>query len=238
MINKWLAILLFLTVTARGYAQDRKNLQGRVIATGSPAQNIFIINKNTGTEVKSASDGTFTIPAKIGDRITAYSNTTQVREFAITAHSFSQNPYTIEIDPIGTDLDEVVVTGVTSESLGLVPKNQEQFTPAERKLLTAGSGRMNPMGLDPIINALSGRTKMLKKAFESELKETLAKKINSLFTDEEFERFGLTKETAKGFIFYIVEDIRLKDAVKAGNTEMVRLLLLELADKYTKLQAE
>jgi len=238
MINKWLAILLLLTVTTRGYTQQRKNLQGRVIAAGSPAQNIFIINKSTGDEVRSATDGAFTISAKVGDRLTVYSNATKVREFAITASAFTDAPYTLEVDPLGTELSEVVVTGVTSESLGLVPKNQERFTPAEKKLLTASSARMNPMGLDPIINAISGRTKMLKKALEAERKEILADKINELFTDDDMAGFGLPKETARGFIFYIVEDARVTDAVHAGNAELVRLLLLELAKKYTKLQAE
>lgn len=246
MINKWLAILLFLTVTTRGYTQERKNLQGRVVAAGNPAQNIFIINKNTGTEVKSASDGVFTIPAKIGDRITAYSNTAQVREFAITANSFSQNPYTIEIDPIGTDLDEVVVTGITSESLGLVPKNQKKNTQMERKLYTTGEFKPSmllgllggSMPLDPLINAINGRTQRVRKELQIERQQLMAEQINNLFTDDELVSFGLPAQTARGFIFYIVEDIRLADSVKAGNTEMVRLLLVELADKYTKLQAE
>lgn len=238
MINKWLAILLLVTACITANAQERKNLQGRVIASGSPVQNIFIINKNTGTEVKSTTDGSFTIPVKEGDRLTAYSNTTKVREFAITAHSLAHSPYILEVEPIGTDLDEVVVTGVTSESLGLVPKNQEQFTPAEKKLLTASSYRMNPQGLDPIINAISGRTKMLRKALDAEHKENLAKKINDLFTDDDLVGFGLPAETARGFIFYLVEDTRVTDAMKAGNTEMVRLLLMELAEKYAKLQSE
>lgn len=238
MVNKWHAILLLLTVTLPAQAQDRKNLQGRIIASGNPARDIFVINKNTGIEVKSAADGSFTLPVKTGDRLTAYSSSTKVREFAVTAYTLTQNPYILEVDPAGTELQEVVVTGITSESLGLVPKNQEQFTPAEQKLATAGSPRMNPMGLDPVINAISGRTKMLKKALEAEHKELLAQKINNLFTDNELAGFGLPKETARGFIFYIVEDTRLTDAVKANNNEMVRLLLMELAEKYAKLQAE
>jgi len=229
---KKLLTILFLTFCTLLSAQDRRALKGRIVAGGAAAPGIFVINKTTGAEVKSGNDGSFSLPARTGDKLTVYSNATVVREFAVTENSFTQNPYTLEVDPKATELDEVVVNGVSEENLGLVPKGQKQYTPAERRLKTARSG----MGLDQLINILSGRMKMLKQALATERKEALMESIDGLFTDEELSGLGVPRDLARGFLFYAVEDHRLIEAIKDKNEAMVRLLLMELAEKYNKLQ--
>jgi hypothetical protein len=63
------------------------------------------------------------------------------------------------------ELKEVVVNdnaGINAENLGIVPHGQKTYTPAERKLYTAKS-----TSVDKLINAMSGRTSMLKKEMKS-----------------------------------------------------------------------
>ena len=48
-------------------------------------------------------------------------------------------------------------------ALGKVPEEVKQYSPVERKYTTATSGRLNPIGLDPLINLFSGRSALLKK---------------------------------------------------------------------------
>ena len=49
-------------------------------------------------------------------------------------------------------LKEVIVfqyKNINAVALGIISKNQRGYTPAERKLATTSSGRLNPLGLDP-----------------------------------------------------------------------------------------
>ncbi|MFP9099448.1 hypothetical protein ACLI09_10365 [Flavobacterium sp. RHBU_24] len=233
MIKKWLAILLLL-LTASGYSQGRTDFHGVVNTSGAVAAGVFIINKTTGAEVKSDAKGAFTIPAKAGDQIVVYSTYTEVREFAVTAAALAANPYEMEVIPKATELKEVVITDMNPENMGLVPKGQKQYTVAERRLYTAKSG----MGLDQLINVLSGRMRMLKQAVATEKKQALMDSLDSLFTDEELAGFGLPRETARGFLYYAVEDPRVADAIKDNNESLVKLLLMELSQSYLKLQKD
>lgn len=233
MIKNWLAIALLL-FTAFGYSQGRTDFKGRVNAGGAAAGGVFIINKATGAEVKSDANGAFTIAARAGDQLVVYSNYTDVREFAVTTAALAQNPYVMEVNPKATELNEVVITDMNPENMGLVPKGQKQYTVAERRLKQAKSG----MGLELLINALSGRLKMLKQNAQTERKIALMENLDSLFADEELAGFGLPRETARGFLYYAVEDPRIADAIKDNNESLVKLLLMEISQSYLKLQKD
>jgi len=233
-MSRLLYIILLVSLTVS--AQTRQALRGKLVSGGAVVTGVFVINKTTGEETKTDANGIFTLNARNSDRLVVYSNTIEVREFAVTATALATNPYIMEVETKATELNEVVITDVNSEKLGLVPKGQKQYTPAERKLLTANSAKMNPMGLDPLINAISGRTKMLEKALDTEHKEMLAQKINDFFTDDDLKGFGLSQETARGFIFYIVEDARVADAIKENNPSLLKLILMEISQTYLKLQ--
>lgn len=224
---KWLTILLLACTTA--FCQERRPLAGKVIAGGAGIQDVFVINKATGNEVKTNNTGNFSIAARAGDRLAVYSAGVDAREFVISEASFKEVPYVLEVNSKSTELEEVVVQGstVTSESLGIVPKGQKKFTVAERRVFTATEGT------DALFNRISGRTKMLEKAAETEKKETVIDALNGLYTDPEVtEQFGIPAENVRAFMFYAAEDAPLAAAVKANNTSLVKLLMIDIAKKY------
>lgn len=233
MRNSLFTFLLCLPLLA--FSQDRKPLNGRVVADDEGVGGVFIINKATGTEKKSDAEGNFTIDAKPGDVITAYSNRTEVRDFAVSEQSFKEQPYVISINMQAYELDEVVVDKtLTPESLELVPEGQKQYTPAEKKLFTATSG----FGIDIILNAISGRTKMLKRAVETEKKEMLMEKIGNICTEEEImTEYKIPEEYIRGFVYYVVEDREFAAALRSGNDTMARFLMTGLAVKYREIIA-
>lgn len=233
MRNSLLFILFWLPLLA--FSQERQLLSGRIVAEGAGIADIFIINKATGAEKKSDAQGNFAIEAKPGDVLTAYSTKTEVRDFVLSAAAFREQPYVISVNIQAYQLEEVVVNKtVTSESLGLVPKGQKQYTPAERKLYTATSG----FGLDILLNAISGRTKMLKRALATEKKEVLMEKIGNICTEEEImTEYKIPEEHVKGFVYYIVEDKEFADAMNDKNYMMARFLMTGLSAKYRKIIA-
>lgn len=233
MRNSILYFLLCLPLLA---FSQRKNLNGRVVTDGAGIGGIYIINKSTGAEKKSDALGNFVIEARAGDVITAYSSKTEVRDFVINEKSFEEDPYIISINTRTYELDEVVVEKkVTSESLGLVPPGQKRYTPAERKLFAATSG----FGIDILLNALSGRTQMLKRALETEKKEMLLEMIGNVCTEEELRtEYKIPEEYTRGFVYYVVEDNEFANALRSGNDTMARFLMTGLATKYRKMLAD
>jgi len=232
-MNKWLTLLLFTCTTA--LCQERLPLVGRVLAGAMAAEGFFVINKATGAEVKTDAAGNFTLPAIAGDKIAVYSSKINVRDFTISDASFKEMPYMLEVEEKSYELEEVVIQGsaITSESLGIVPKDQKKYTVQERRIYTA------TQGTDALFNALSGRTSMLKKAAETEAKESVIERLNGMFTDQEIiDQFKIAAENTKGFIFYVAEDIQLANALKENNEGIIKLLLTGLAEKYLAASKE
>ncbi len=225
-MNKLLFLILLVCGTA--LCQEHKVLWGRVIAGGAGVPNVFVINKATGSEVKTDNGGNFSVAVKAGDKIAVYSSRVDVREFVISEASFNEKPYVVEVNLKSTELEEVIIQGqVTSQSLGIVTANQKQFTVAERRMFTATEGT------DALLNKISGRTQMLKKAYETEKKQTVIDNLNGIFTDIELtEQFGVPAENVKAFIFYAAEDLKLADAIKAENEDLIKLLMIDIAKNY------
>ncbi|MFP5438557.1 MAG: hypothetical protein ACLGH8_12265 [Bacteroidia bacterium] len=239
-----LLILIALFILYSATAQQ--DLRGRVISGDMVIPGIFVIDKRTGAETKTDGQGYFTLQAKPGDRIVVYGKAIEVREFIVTESSFAQSPYVMEAELKGTELGEVTVSRINPETLGLVPKGQKQYTPAERRLKTASEFKPQiafllmggiSMPFDPIINAITGRTKMLKKNLKVEGKITGVDKLGDLYTEDKIIRdFGIPAELANGFIYYAVEDAECAEALRRNNKEMVKLRLMVLSEKYLALQ--
>ena len=246
LMNRLLFLLLCIGVST--FAQERKPLQGRIVSGESAVTGVFVINKATGTETKTDATGNFTVAAREGDMLAVYGTGITVREFAVNAMAFAEVPYVMEVTINAYELKEVVIDKITPESLGLVPKNQKQYTPAERRLKTAsdldpqmGIGTMSGVSVsaDAIINAISGRTKMLKKALETENKEFAIAKLNGIYTEEQIvQDLKIPTEYVQGFLYYAVEDPECAAALKTKNNELAKFKLMGLAEKYNKLIAD
>ena len=243
-MNKWLYITLLIGTVA--FSQERKALPGRVVTGNQGVANVFVINKATGVEVKTNSTGNFSISAKAGDVIVVYSDKTDVRDFLISEASFKDNPYVLAVTYRPYELDEVVVSAsaITSESLNIVPKNQKQYTPAERKLYTAGDFKWidllqilgGSMPFDPVLNAINGRTKRMKEGVDIEKKEKAVTYVNGLYTEDEIVNgLKVPQGHVKGFVFYAMENTDVTSAIAANNEPLVRLLIIDAAAQYVKL---
>ena len=243
-MNKTITLLL-LVIAQHAFCQERKPLQGHVIAGEAVANGVYVINKTTGAEVKTDGKGNFTLPVKSGDALVVYSDRTDIREFAVNEFTFKEVPFVMAVNQKSYELNEVVIEQtLTSESLGLVPKNQLRRTVAERRLYTAGGMEVGvglgfSISLDAIINAITGRIKMLRKALDTERKEFAIAEFNGLYTDTEIrDELHIPEEYIKGFIYYAVEDPDCRQALRSKNDELSKLQILRLAPIYIALLEE
>lgn len=233
-MNKLLYILLFLSLTVS--AQKRQDFRGQVSSGGALVGGIFVINKTTGVETKTDANGVFSLDVRVGDRIVVFSDYTKVREFDISSKSFDEQPYKMEVEAKGTELDEVAVQGknLSEEEMGLVPEGQKQYTVAERRKRANRTVSLNQglnLGLDGV-----GRKKMLKENIKTEDKLTAVENLRKMYTPEEItEYYGIPADNVEGFMFYAAEDMACMQALKANSLSTARPQLKRLSQEYIKM---
>lgn len=247
---KWnftfLISLFFLVQLSIAQSDKEKWLKGQVTSGGNPVEGINITNTSTKANVLSDSQGTFSILAKEGDiLIFSAVNYENLRKF-IKVEEFKIGMIIVDLTPKRIQLDEVVVKdyhGISAENLGLIDKNFVRLTPAERRLQTAGDFKpIHLLGLlggmlavDPILNAINGRTKMLKKEVKVEKNEMLIAKLEGLFDDKYYiETLKIPEEYIRGFQYYCVEDPDFVRSINEKNKTMSMFLIVGLASDFNK----
>jgi len=237
-MNKFLYLLLLCSVSL--VAQTRQTLRGQVITAEAPLPDVFVINKTTGAETKTGTNGLFNVEARNGDRIAVYSERVDVREFEISDESFKKMPYVMEVQLKVNELKEVVVDGGTldPEAMGLVEQGQKQYTVAERRkranrTVTANQG-LN-LSIDAFSNKLNGRSKIIKQNVKTEQKLAALDNLRAMYTPEEItENFAIPADYVEGFLFYVNEDPDCFDALQANSRKLVKPHLQRLAPEYLK----
>ena len=237
-----LILLVVLSQISFGQIAGEKLLHGKIMVESGNVGGVTIINLVNEKTAISDGNGEFFILAKAEDLLVFSSVNLEYYRRIIDDEDFKVEVLTIKMTAIITELEEVIVNKhpeINAVSLGISLKGIKQYTPAERKLATASSAKLNPQGLDPLINAISGRTKMLKKELEVEKKERLLAYIGALFDDEYYrETLKIPANYIKGFQYYCVEEEEFAKSLRSKNKAMIKLLIVTLAEKYNKIIAD
>jgi len=223
------------------FAQEKGAVacRGKVNADMTNLEGIYVINLNTENAAITDAKGFFTINAKVGDSLLLSSVQFKSVTKAITSEDLS-SLFFVTMHPIMNELKEVVVKrpSVSAESLGIIPYGQKKYTPAERKYATASSGRLNPLGLDPLLNYFSGRTAMLKKELEVEKKEGYLVQLENLFDKNHYvNTLHIPSDYVKGFLYFAVENPKFTRVLKTKNRTSIEFLMSELAAQYNEIIA-
>ena len=237
-----LILLVVLSQISFGQIAGEKILHGKIMVESGNVGGVTIINLVNEKTAISDGNGEFFILAKAEDLLVFSSVNLEYYRRIIDDEDLKVEVLTIKMTAKITELEEVIVNKhpeINAVSLGISPKGIKQYTPAERKLATASSAKLNPQGLDPLINAISGRTKMLKKELEVEKKERLLAYIGALFDDEYYrETLKIPANYIKGFQYYCVEEEEFAKSLRSKNKAMIKLLIVTLAEKYNKIIAD
>lgn len=237
-------LILFVVLSQISFGQiaGEKLLHGKIMVESGNVGGVTIINLVNEKTAISDRNGEFFILAKAEDLLVFSSVNLDYYRRIIDDEDLKPEILTIKMTAKITELEEVIVNKhpeINAVSLGISPKGIKQYTPAERKLATASSAKLNPQGLDPLINAISGRTKMLKKELEVEKKERLLAYIGALFDDEYYrETLKIPANYIKGFQYYCVEEEEFAKSLRSKNKAMIKLLIVPLAEKYNKIIAD
>ncbi len=201
-------------------------LKAKIIAESQNLEGINVVNLNTGINAITEKFGYFSIKAKPNDILLI--SGIQINETSITLKQsdFNDKLFFIRLNPKINTLDEVVIKNYFT---GISTKGIKTYTPAERRLNEARSG----IGIGQLINAISGRTEMLKKELVVEKKQFLKQKLETLYENNFFtDVLKIKTEYVEGFKYFVLEDEKIASSVKDQNKSVTTLLLIEMAEKY------
>ena len=245
MKNNFIFILLlwFAVINANAQAID---IHGKISATDE-VDGIHIINKTASRFTISNADGTFVIPAKWNDTILFSGVSYQLKEIVVTRFMISSKQMPVYLEELVNALDEVVVgkilTGDLSSDiansgverdinffdLGISGYTGKPLTQSERRLKEAsglevtlggsvGGGGVG-MSLNPIINAITGRTKKLKEQVRLEHLDKCLHKIKANLSEIVFKENPLEEEYRPLFFYFCADDAQF-DALCKTNDEL------------------
>lgn len=160
----------------------------------------------------------------------------------VDSNDVLKSPLLINMKSRTNELEEVTVTDVSrinAVSLGIIPKEIKSLTLNERRLQTAGDFKwIHLLGLlggnlqvDPILNAINGRTKKLKRNI------LIEKKIQNIAILEGHRDYiknsmDLTDQQMGRLISLAVEEEKIQLVIDSNNDGQVQIFLLDTWMKY------
>lgn len=248
--NITLVILLFsVSQISLGQIVKSKEVEGQIFEDSSFVEGVNVVNNTTQATVVSDTNGKFSVVVTEGDVLIFSSVSLEPVKRRITSEDLSSGLLIIKMTAKNIELKEVIVnknTHITAENLGIISKGQKKYTPAERKLATAGDFKPvallgllgGSLDIDPIINKINGRTKKLKTNVAIEKKEHNIMQLGYLFEEEYYvDYLKIPSEYVRGFKFYIVENQYAGVLLEEKNKSKLALLMSELALKYKEIIA-
>ncbi|MGB7785290.1 MAG: hypothetical protein WBL27_04235 [Salinimicrobium sp.] len=240
-------ILLFLLLsTINLAAQERTPVSGTVTTEEFPLENVLI--KNISSEKFTVSDvsGRFLLKMAANDTIVLSHVGMQDLIKFISQEDLQQQPLLLKMLQEPEELREVEINGhpeINAVALGIIPKEIKTLTMNERRLKTAGDFKAKSLlgllfgsfPLDPVINAINGRTKRLKRniGIEKQQRNIAFLEMNAMnYMKDEMQ---LTDAQAQQLIDYIITDERLQDVLDLENEARLQFFL---QDAWYRLQNE
>ena len=208
-------LVFFSTI---GIAQSRKQIQGKIIVTDATPNHVLILNLNTEQEVRSNSEGLFVILVQPQDVLVFASENLNYKQKTIEQSEFDQNNFTVLMTSKPVVLDEVEIINnqkYNAVSLGILSKPAKSYTPMERRLKTAGDFKPihllgllgGSLQLDPIFNAINGKTKRLKKEILLERNLKRLENFKAFYPESELiEQIKINPEQVAEFTYTILNE--------------------------------
>ena len=205
MLRNRLLFITLISFSAISSAQTifSKKFQGKVYSADGDVAATHVLNTTTKKATITDIDGFFSIQVNLNDTLVFSAVQYKKKELIITAAILAQKILNIPLEESLTLLDEVIVTPynlsgdiakdlrvikteqvVTAQTIGLPNAYVRIPSKAERELFAATA---NPfMSFDPLINAITGRTKMLKKRLARDMVYSRTQRVKEFYPDSIF----------------------------------------------------
>ncbi|MEB8347348.1 carboxypeptidase-like regulatory domain-containing protein [Flavobacteriaceae bacterium KMM 6898] len=209
-----------------------KELEGRVLNESGDVAATHVMNTTTNRATITSVEGFFKIAAHLNDTLVFSAVQFKKKEVVVTQSILQSKSLFITMEDALTELDEVVVRPfylsgdiskdlesletepvVTASTLGLPNAYVIPMTQTERILNEATTGG-GIVPLNPILNGISGRTKMLKKRLEIEEKYARTDRVRAFFSDSLYvQNLKIPITKIDDFMYFCEADIAFSSLV-------------------------
>ena len=227
------------------YAQ-KVEIDGQVFGN-EDVENIHVINKSSKMFTTTNALGNFRISAKHRDTIQFTSVQYKTATVVVSYEMIQTKKMKVYLEENVNVLDEVLVGKVLTGELSSDIKNSDAerpidfydvgipgykgkpLTQSERRLQEARTVQPGMIPILPLINAISGRTKMLKERVRLETVSILANSIKDRIAQDFFSNYPLPETFREEFFLYCSEDpLFLQRCQNRSDIEIIEFL----AEKY------
>lgn len=238
------SILAFLFLCQAAFSQSVE-ISGKV-GSKIDVENIHVINKTAQVFTITNNKGEFKISASLNDTIIFSSIQHQPKMVVVDKNMVLFKAIKITLDEQVNELDEVVVGRVLTGNLlsdiknvkgdapinfydvGIPGYTGKPATQSERRLNEAITGA-GFIPLNPILNAISGRTKMLKNRIKLEEREALMQSIKGRLSKDFFMSNPLDEALKMDFFYFCADD---ENFIEYCQNETDFKILIFLRHKY------
>lgn len=231
--------LLFFTTL--GIAQPRKQIHGKISVLDASPSNVLVLNLNTQEEVKSDQNGLFLILVQPDDVLVFSSQNLDYMRKIIEQTDLEHNICTIKMTSKRIVLDEVEVKSYNAVDLGILQQPAKSYTTMERRLRTAGDFKPihllaligGGMPLDPVFNAINGKTKRLKNEIKLEQSQKRLEQFQAFFSKEELiEQVNINPERVMEFTYFIVNEEEFKTLLHVQDKSKMLFYLIQMHTQF------
>jgi hypothetical protein len=254
-----IVVILFLFCCHLVFTQSAE-IQGKILSKNE-VENIHIINKTAQVFTVSDKNGVFKIPVKLNDTLSFSSVQYQLKTIVIDKNIIAFKTILVQLEEKINELDEVIVGKVLTGDLLLDIGNSDTHAPvnfydvgipgykgkvatqSERRLDQANGDGLNyktlllqvltaNVAIDPIINGISGRTKMLRSHVVIEASANLLRQIKVKFAEDFFSVNKLDEALQTDFFYFCEEDVNFINRCKGKSDIEIWTFLKEKYLEY------
>ncbi len=242
-----------------GQNPQTKELRGQVVASDGDVVGVVVQNIVSERAVITDVDGFFSITAQLNDTLVFSAVQYKRKVLPVNEVLWNTNFFTIRLEEFVNELREVVVKpydlsgdlsqdltkltlekDVSAEALNLPNAHRSIPSQSERKLMQATYGKFNPMmilspPLDPIINAITGRTKMLKNRVKVDGEYARTQRVQDFYADSLFlTALKIPMEKIDDFMYFCEVDEAFQTIVDSHDKLKIWDFMVEKSRLYRR----
>ena len=252
-------LFVFSCSVARAQTSFTKTLEGQVMNKDNGVADVHVMNTSAKKATISNEKGNFSIRVTLGDTLLFSAVQFKRKTLVVNTNILESKFVVISLEEFVNELDEVVVRPydlsgdlskdmqnlqigqvVSATSLGLPNAHVKPMIQSERQLRTAAGPKFHPLMLlsppvDPIINAITGRTKMLKKRVARDKKDLKLREVRNSLADSLFvTQLKIPLERIDDFMYFCEADEQFEILVANDDKFAIWDFLLKKSMAYRK----
>jgi len=243
---KQLLLLFLICISFSSLAQETVELKGQILNEYQIIEGVIVVNLRNRQATITNALGEFEMVVSKGDTLEIKAIHFKKEQVVVSQKIFDDKTYKVFMISNVNELDEVrlsnsILSGnldKDSESIVFNPPEINDFAnspepiSAERRRLHTATSKFtsNPLAVsvDRIINAFSGKTKLLRKHIEVSEYDLEIKKIRSYYADKVFvESLRIPLDYINDFLTYLFKDVTYLDEI----SDLNKLELLHYLEK-------